>query len=91
MSRMIAFRDVPKEVWVQFENREDYDSKIAEVKDILRQYDGNDRAVMFLKDTRQYLRLPDDFRTNAEDGASHALGLVLGKENVAVIGTKVKW
>ena len=91
MSRMIAFRDVPKEVWVQFENREDYDSKIAEVKDILRQYDGNDRAVMFLRDTRQYLRLPDDFRTNAEDGASHALGLVLGKENVAVIGTKVKW
>ena len=91
LSKLIAFRDVPKEVWIQFENRDAFDRKIAEVKDILRQYDGQDHAVVFLRDTRQYKRLPDDLMTNAEEGAAHALRLVLGRDNVAVIGTKVKW
>ena len=91
LSRLIAFRDVPKELWIQFENKDAYDRKIAEVKDILRQYDGHDRPVVFLRDTRQYRRLPDDLMTGADEGAQHALGLVLGKENVAVVGTKVRW
>ena len=91
LSKLIAFRDVPKEVWIQFENRDAFDRKIAEVKDILRQYDGQDHAVVFLRDTRQYKRLSDDLMTNTEEGAAHALRLVLGRDNVAVIGTKVKW
>ncbi len=91
LSRLLSFRDVPKELWLQFENREAYDRKIREVKDVLRQFDGRDRAVVFLKDSRQYQRLPDEFLTSAEEGAFHALGLILGKENVAIVGTRVRW
>ena len=50
---VIPFTDIPNELWLQFENQAFYASHIDDVKAALRNTDGKDQVIMYLKEERK--------------------------------------
>jgi len=88
LERLIPFEQVPREVWLQFETKADYDDRFEAVYRGLSEYDGHDSLVVYLKDTKQYRRLPSSYDINASLALDTARA-VLGEENVRVLSKKV--
>ena len=86
--RAILFEDVPREIWVQFENAEDYRAREGLLKETISPFDGPDSVVAYLKDTKQYKKLSYQMNTSVENGAEEALKAAFGSTNVVVRDTK---
>ncbi len=58
---VIPFTDIPNELWLQFENQAFYASHIDDVMAALRDSDGKDRVIMYLKEERKMRRLSENW------------------------------
>ena len=58
---VIPFTDIPNELWLQFENQAFYASHIDDVMAALRDSDGKDRVIMYLKEDRKMRRLSENW------------------------------
>ncbi len=71
-----------RELWVQFADRSDYEEKEAGLFDLLRDSDGGDHVVIFLKKERAVRRLGDNWTIDACPDLLLQLKEKLGEENV---------
>ena len=67
---VIPFADIPNELWLQFENQAFYESRIDDVMAALRDSDGKDRVIMYLKEERKMRRLSENWAVSCRAGAS---------------------
>ena len=88
LESMMPFSEVPKEMWLQFTNRAEYEKKFEAVKKALSGIDGNDTLVVFLKDVKQYKKLGSAFDIRAGEEAVNAAAAVLGEENIRIVPKK---
>ena len=56
--QVIPFEDLPKELWIQFTDLEQYKKQEEELLNLLEPLDGNDPVFIYLKKSRQYKKLP---------------------------------
>lgn len=91
LENIMPFEDVPRDIWVRFDDKAQYEARIGIVREIVKGYDGRDGVVVYLKDVKQYLRMPMQFSTSVRDGAAEALSETFGEENVAVVYGSVNW
>ena len=56
--QVIPFDAVPRQLWLQFEDMEAYQSREKEVMDVLRLNEGKDQVVIYLKKERAKKLLP---------------------------------
>lgn len=56
--RIIPFEKIPRELWIQFSNKEEYLAKEAELLEDLKLSEGNDRVVIYLEEDRAKKVLP---------------------------------
>ena len=84
LEKLVPFEQVPKEVWLQFEDKADFDRREQEVLKALSSYDGNDTLVVYLKSSKQYRKYPASRNILACSEAVDAAKAVLGDENVKV-------
>ena len=82
---IIPFQNIPNELWIQFQNQNDYDQQIDSVMAALRNSEGNDRVVMYLKEERKLKRLSENWSIDAKDPLLSVLYGVLGEKNVKVV------
>ena len=82
---VIPFTDIPNELWLQFENQEFYESHIDDVMAALRDSDGKDRVVMYLKEERKMRRLSENWAVLAGPDLLGRLYRILGEKNVKVV------
>ncbi len=80
-----SFDNMPSELWLRFENREQYDVLAAQIEDICSQSDGNDKVIIYLKEEKQKKVLPASKNVKADGELQERLKEVLGAENVAVV------
>ena len=52
---------------------------------MLAPWDGNDSVVIYLKDSKQYKRLPANRNVSAQDGLLDALKEKYGEKNIKVV------
>ena len=83
--KAVTFDDVPKELWLQFGSKAEYEQKFPELNEGMRTFDGSDVLVVYLKDTKQYRKLPYQYSVGVSDGALDFAESFLGKENVRVV------
>ncbi|MCR5097650.1 MAG: DNA polymerase III subunit alpha [Lachnospiraceae bacterium] len=86
---IIPFDMVPSEVWIQFEDLEDYRSKEEGLYNRLTESSGRDKVVVFLKNTRQIKRLDKKWNINADGEFLASLRAVYGEGNVKTVAGKV--
>ena len=82
---VIPFTDIPNELWLQFENQAFYESHIDDVMAELRDSDGKDRVVMYLKEERKMRRLSENWAVLAGPDLLGRLYRILGEKNVKVV------
>ena len=82
--RMVPFEDVPREVWVQFADLETYKEQEAEFLDVISPWEGNDGVVVYIKEMRQYKRLPRNRNVGLSDEFLAMLRQKYGTENIRV-------
>ena len=82
---MIPFSEIPSELWLQFQNQNYYDGQIDQVMAALRNSEGKDRVVMYLKEERKLRRLSENWVVDASGALLTELYDILGENNVKVV------
>ncbi len=83
--QVIPFDEVPRELWVQFPDKEAYLSGEKKLLDLLRMSEGNDTVVIYLGKERAKKVLPSNWNVKAEDALLEKLRTALGEENVKTV------
>ena len=82
---VIPFSAIPNELWLQFEDQEFYERTVDSVMAVLRESEGKDRVVMYLKKERKLRRLSPSWAINAQGRLLEELYTLLGEKNVKVM------
>ena len=61
------FDDMPRELWIQFDSREDYAKAETDLVDDLMESKGNSTVVIYLKDVKAMKKLPPAYQVHIED------------------------
>lgn len=84
-SGIMTFEDVPKTLWLQFQDKEIYVEKDAVLQSILQDSEGKDTVMIVLKDTKQVKKLPPNNNVKADRELMERLTAFLGEENVKLV------
>ena len=84
-SHVIPFRDVPRELWIQFENLESYRGGEQAFLDLLKDSEGGDRVVVYLKQEKAKKILPENWKVKADPELLGKLTKILGEKNVRLV------
>lgn len=87
---VIPFSEIPSELWLQFENQVSYERQIDAVMAELRNSDGKDRVIMYLKEERKMRRLSENWSVDAGKALCTKLYQILGEKNVKVVQKTVE-
>lgn len=79
------FRVIPSQVWIRFEDKEEYEKKMGELMEDIQDSDGNDRIVIYLKKENAKKEMPASWNICAERGLIEKLKKRFGDKNVAVV------
>ena len=81
---IMTFDEVPKKLWIQFETKEDYLKNDSELMEMIRESDGNDRVIIYIKGTKEKKVLPPNLSVLAGKELVDILSEKFGEENVKV-------
>ena len=90
LEKVRAFDDMPRELWIQFRDREDYGGSEQELMEYLRGNPGHDSVVIYLKDVNAMKRLPAAFHVKISDSWTEGLRKKYGESNVKVVQRVLK-
>ncbi|MEE1031411.1 MAG: DNA polymerase III subunit alpha, partial [Ruminococcus sp.] len=88
--QIYSFQEIPRELWVQFTSKEEYDKKVHRFYQLISQSDGNDTVVVFLRKERQMKRLPAARNVQIEQSLLDLLIHEYGNENVKVVEKSIE-
>ena len=80
-----AFEDIPRELWIQFASKEEYERRAGELDTILAPSEGRDRVGIFIKEPRMMKKLPPNQNVRADKNLLDALKDRFGEGNVKVM------
>ena len=80
--RIIAFENLPKEIWIQFANKKAYEEKEEELRHILKESPGDTEVILFLKEEKAVKHLPREFSIRMDERTKEDLERFFGKENI---------
>ena len=85
LERAYGFEEVPKELWVQFPNKEEFDKKERSLYDILRGSDGKDHVVIYIRSPKAVKRLNGSWDVKVDEELFREVAGQFGKDNVKVV------
>ena len=77
-----TMKKLPKGVWVQFDNRQTYSERKEELFEAIREFEGDDNLVIYLKEEKQISLLPATRCVEAGEKLKARLSELFGEENV---------
>lgn len=83
--KVTLFDEIPRTVWLRFDNKNAYEEKDPELKRIIADSDGRDEIAIFLKDTKQIKKLGRSATIKADKMMIERLEELAGKDNVQVV------
>ena len=90
LEKVRTFDDMPKELWIQFESREDYAKAETGLVDDLMESRGNSTVVIYLKDVKAMKKLPPAYQVHIEDSWLERMGEKYGSSNVKIVDRVLK-
>ena len=83
--QVIPFDAVPRQLWLQFEDKEIYQAMEGEILGILKESEGPDSVVIYLKKERAKKILPANWKVEAAGELMETLICKLGEKNVKLV------
>ena len=90
LEKVRAFSDIPRELWLQFESKEDYSQREKELLEDLRKSQGTDSVVIYLKDVKAMKKLSAAYHVNLQDEWLAQMSKKYGECNVRVVERALK-
>ena len=90
LEKVRSFDEMPKEVWIQFKDRNDYAGNEEELLRNLRSTPGNSSVVIYLKDVNAMKRLPAGYHVQITDSWTEEMKKKYGSSNVKVVERVLK-
>lgn len=90
LEKIRSFEDIPRELWIQFPDREAYGEKEPELLEDLRQSPGKDSVVIFLRDVKAMKKLPAAYHVEITDLWLESMRKKYGDSNVKVVQRVLK-
>jgi len=87
--KIFRFDEVPQELWIQFATISDYRAREKQLFDLLRNSDGKDYVVIYVRDGRSVRRLGDNWTVRADESLLGALSEAFGADNVRLTQKKI--
>ena len=84
-----SFDDCKREVWLQFANKAEYEASESTLADSIRDMDGNDCIVVYLKEEKAKKVMPPSWTLSATKDNLKILSDKFGEENVRVVDKKL--
>ena len=88
--RVIPFDSVPRELWLQFADKDSYFACEPEILEILKSSEGQDQVVIWLKKERAKKLLPANWNILADQEIIATLTKKLGEENVKLVEKNIE-
>lgn len=82
--RLVPMDQVEKELWIQMDKLQNFHEKQESLYEIIRQYPGNDSIIIFLRETKQYKKLPSYQNIKGDSSAYEELKKLFGEKNVVI-------
>ena len=82
---IIPFENIPKKLWIKFQNIAGYEEKEKELFEILSTSDGRDNVVIYIEETKQIKKLGMNRNVNANNELVEQLGKIFGTESVKIV------
>ena len=83
--QVIPFSKVPRQLWLQFEDKEIYQAMEGEILGILKESEGPDSVIIYLKKERAKKILPANWKVEAAGELLDTLVCKLGEKNVKLV------
>ena len=87
---ILPFDQVPRELWVQFDDKAAYERGIGELSGMLREADGESRVVIYLRKERAKKILPPNWNVGLDGDLAEKLASRFGPENVKVVDKPIE-
>ena len=88
--QVIPFDEVPKDLWLKFADKTQYDALWPAVTEVLRGSDGHDTVIIYLEKERAKKVLPANWHVAASAAVTESLGKIIGEKNVKVVEKGLK-
>ena len=85
LEQVVPFSKIPRELWIQFADKEQYVSREKELLETLKTSEGPDRVVIYLGKERAKKMLPASWNVDAAGVLVEELSRKLGEKNVKVV------
>ncbi len=83
--RIIPFSQIPKELWIQFPDKDAYLAAERELLEILKPAEGNDQVIIYLRQEKAKKILAPGWRVQADRQLLAKLSELYGEKNVKVV------
>lgn len=83
--QVYSFDDIPRELWIQFPDKEAYIAGEAGLLDELRMFEGKDTVIIYLEKERARKALPRNWNVRAEKELLDRLASKVGERNVKLV------
>ena len=90
LEKVRLFDDMPRELWLQFESREEYAKAETGLVDDLMESRGNSTVVIYLKDVKAMKKLPPAYQVHIEDSWLEHMCEKYGSSNVKIVDRVLK-
>ena len=90
LEKVRLFDDMPRELWLQFESREEYAKAETGLVDDLMESRGNSTVVIYLKDVKAMKKLPPAYQVHIEDSWLERMYKKYGSSNVKIVERVLK-
>ena len=90
LEKVRSFDDMPRELWIQFDSREDYAKAETDLVDDLMESKGNSTVVIYLKDVKAMKKLPPSYQVHIEDSWLDKMCEKYGSSNVKIVERVLK-
>lgn len=88
--RIIEFDGIPSDIWIKFEDKEQYLAKEQQLNQVIRESDGNDTVVVYLSKEKLRKVFPKNMTINGDYATLTRLEELFGKDNVKVVEKNIE-
>ncbi len=89
-SKIYAFDELPKELWIQFENKNAFEGQKARLASLLMESEGDDTVILYIRSPKSIRRLPVRWNVHVNDDYRERLVNAFGEDNIRVMAGKIK-
>ena len=88
--KIIPFADAPKELWIQFDDKEAFDRNQNRLSQLIQDSDGRDPVVIYLSREHAVKRMPPSYSVLIQPQLLEMLNKNFGEKNVKVVAKSIE-